>query len=345
MKKKTIKVATFNVLNLLLPEVEYYDNKKYTQIEYERKIDWIAGQLIAMNADIVGFQEVFQLEALQAAVERSGIYKGAHIIGAKQDGILPRLAILSRFPISASTVYENFPEDSLIELENHETSEKITLPYKKFSRPVLQADIKVHEDFIISFFVVHLKSKRPGFINNENRDNPVHLAKGQTRSLLIRSAEATALRSILSATMKGNERPVILMGDVNDNGISVSTRIVSGEIPFRKLPSEIKQNVWDVLLYHVKDLQARKSFHDFYYTHVHNGHYESLDHIMVSQELVSENPRSIGRVGYVSLLNDHLFDSTLSNEKPKSWQSDHGQVSVTIELNLDRIEHLVSQKL
>jgi predicted extracellular nuclease len=344
MRKKIIKVATFNVLNLLLPEVTYYDNKKYSQSEYERKIEWIANQLKIMNADVVGFQEVFQIEALQAAVDKSGIYNGSQVFVANQTGDLPRLAIVSRFPVAEFKSFEDFPENSIIDIEDDVTQQKISLPYKKFSRPVLQADIKVHQDFLISFFVVHLKSKRPMLYNGENRDNPVHLAKGKTRSLIIRAAETTAVRSILSETMKGNENPVVLMGDVNDGGTSVTTNIVSGEPPFRRLPMEVKQNIWDVLLYHVKDLQARKSYHDFYYTHVHNGHYDSLDHIMVSQELVSENPRSIGRVGYVSLLNDHLFDSTLSDEKPKSWQSDHGQVVVTIELSLDKMEQHLLQK-
>jgi predicted extracellular nuclease len=344
MRGKTIKVATFNVENLILPGVSFYDNKKYSQTEYDRKIDWIANQLKLLNADVVGFQEIFQAEALQAAVDKSGIYKGAKVMVAGQTGDLPRNAIISRFPIVDFKIFEDFPEDSLIDVETHDSKQKIILPYNKFSRPVLKADIKVHEDFSISFFVIHLKSKRPIFIENESRDNPVHSAKGQTRSLIIRAAESTAVRSILSQTMKGNENPVILTGDVNDNGISVTTNIVSGEPPFRKFPQEVKQNIWDVLLYHVKDLQARKSYQDFYYTHVHNGHYESLDHIMVSQELVSENPKSIGRVGYVSLLNDHLFDSTLSNEKPKSWQSDHGQVVVTIELNIDRMEQKLFKK-
>jgi hypothetical protein len=215
------------------------------------------------------------------------------------------------------------------------------LPYTKFSRPILRADIKVHQDFIISFYVVHLKSKRPILINGEERDNPVHLAKGQARSLIIRASEAVAFRSVLAETLVKSERPVIVMGDVNDGGQSVTTNMISGESPFRKLPQQVKENIWDALLYHTKDLQARRSYHDFYYTHIHNGHYDSLDHIMVSQELVSENPKHVGRIGYVSLLNDHLYDETISSEKPKNWKSDHGQVAVTIELKLDRIEAIL----
>ena len=338
MKKKIIKVATFNVENLILPNVSYYGKRKYSKSVYDKKIDWIANQLINMDADVVGFQEIFQKEALQEAIERSGIYPNAEIIVANPNGKLPRVAIVSKFSVENYEIYENFPENSILDIEEKDNGEKIFIPYKKFSRPILRADIKVHNDFIVSFYVSHLKSKRPHLFEGEVRNNPIHLAKGQARSLILRSSEAVALRSVLADTLKHSDRPVVLMGDMNDMGHSVTSNMVSGEPPHRRLDFNVKKQIWDNLLYHVKDIQARKSYHDFYYTHIHNGHYDSLDHIMVSQELVSENPNHIGRIGYVSLFNDHLVDQTLSNERPKSWRSDHGQVVVTIELDLDRID-------
>lgn len=347
-QKKIIRVATFNALNLILPDVTYYDNRKYSVKDFEKKIDWIANMLKNMNADIVGFQEVFQKEALELAVERSGIYKDANIIVANQNDQLPRVAVLSRFPIENFSIFEDFPPEAVLDVEERDTNNRILMPYKSFSRPVLKAEINIHKGFTLNFYVVHLKSKRPIILDDENRYNPVHLAKGQARSLIIRASEAVALRCLLSKDLVNTETPVILTGDVNDGGHSVTTVMVSGETPQRRLPQNVKRQIWDSLLYHVKDLQARRSFSDFYYTHIHNGHYDSLDHIMVSQELVSENPNHIGRVGYVSLFNDHIYDQTLSNEKPKNWKSDHGQVSVTIELNISRIESklgIVSLKL
>jgi hypothetical protein len=121
--------------------------------------------------------------------------------------------------------------------------------------------------------------------------------------------------------------------------------LVSGEPPMRRLPHEVKRKLWDVILYHVKDIQARNSYQDFYYTHVHNGHHESLDHIMVSEELVEENPNSVGKIGYVKVFNDHLIDDTLTNEKIKKWKSDHGLVVTSIELDNYRIEKIKKQNL
>lgn len=338
MKKKTIKVATFNLLNLVLPEKKYYGRKQYSQKDYDKKVDWIANKLIEIDADVVGFQEVFHAQALQDVIDKTGIYKNANVVVANPNGHEPRVAIVSRLPISKFNIYDEFDAEAIIDVEETRESERILMPYKKFSRPVLRADIQVHGNYNISFYVVHLKSKRPLILQDEERENPVHLAKGQARSLIIRASESVALRSLLSETLLNTDKPVVLMGDVNDTGQSVTTNMISGESPFRRLPIDVKKTIWDTLLYHVKDLQARRSYHDFYYTHIHNGHYDSLDHIMVSQELVSENPNHIGRIGYVSLYNDHIYDPTLSNERPKNWKSDHGQVAVTIELNLEKIE-------
>jgi len=343
-RKKTIKVANFNLLNLVLPESVYYDNQKYTIQEYEKKINWIALMLQEMNADIVAFQEVFHKEALRAAVEKSGIYNNSEIIIANETGDLPRVAILSRFPIKSYKIFEDFPEESIIEVEEDEGCPRIRLPFKKFSRPVLKAEVEVHKDFFINCYVTHLKSKRPILFEEEKRENPIHSAKATARSLFIRASESTALRAIMMETLQNRNIPVIAFGDLNDSNLSVTTQIISGEVPHRRLPHEVKKGLWDVLLHHVKDIQARKSYHDFYYTYIHNGHYESLDHIMVSEELVGENPNHFGRIGNVNVYNDHLIDRTLTDEKPKKWKTDHGLVLTSIELYFDKMEMSVKRE-
>ncbi|MGB1032578.1 MAG: hypothetical protein ACPGWM_08175, partial [Flavobacteriales bacterium] len=132
------------------------------------------------------------------------------------------------------------------------------------------------------------------------------------------------------------EYPVILLGDVNDSGGAVTTEILAGQEPLSYWHKEKKRKYWDVLLYNVKNIQALKSYQDYYFTHIHNGHHESLDHILVSQEFVRENPNHIGQVRYVQVLNDHLQDNTLSREGVESWQSDHAQVVATIEFRRDQ---------
>jgi endonuclease/exonuclease/phosphatase family metal-dependent hydrolase len=64
-------IASFNVKNLIGPDKEYYEFQSYTPEEYAWKEDWMADQLLSMNADILGFQEIFEEEALRAVIDET----------------------------------------------------------------------------------------------------------------------------------------------------------------------------------------------------------------------------------------------------------------------------------
>lgn len=63
-----ITVASFNVKNLIGPDKEYYEFERYTPEEYAWKRDWLADQILALDADVIGFQEIFEEEALADVV-------------------------------------------------------------------------------------------------------------------------------------------------------------------------------------------------------------------------------------------------------------------------------------
>lgn len=324
----SFKVGTFNLLNLVLPKTPYYGDKEYTEATYRRKTEWIGAQLDRMQADIVGFQEVFHEEALREALSHSYHLKNAHVIMVPRTSGTPAVAIASRFPILSHEVITEFPIQ--IEFEGG-----ILLPMRQFTRPVLKATIEINPDLDITFLTAHLKSKRPMLSEHMHEDSKITMLErsaGEVKSTVYRLAEALALRAIVIQELEQERKILILVGDLNDNDLAVSTQVISGEPPFRNMPEGTKREIWDVLLYHAKAIQARKSYQDYYYSHIHNGHHEAIDHIMVSQELAGENPMSIGRVGYVRAFNDHLIDETLSNDCVPEWQSDHAQIVASIEL-------------
>ncbi|NEO34052.1 MAG: endonuclease/exonuclease/phosphatase family protein [Symploca sp. SIO3C6] len=326
MNQKNFKVGTFNLYNLVLPNVTYYDSKKYKPEVYEQKKSWIAGQLRRMNADIVGFQEVFHGQALQETLSQVEFYQEATLVAANPTGEKPAVALVSRFPIVKHKIIEEFPQQARLDIEG------TSIPLERFSRPVLEVQVALSETLECTLFVVHLKSKRPLLPEGVDKNDPIEKAKGQARALILRAAEATALRMIMLEKLQNRNHPVIVIGDVNDSGLAVTSQILSGEPPWERLRFEQKQKIWDVLLYNTKDIQARQSYGDFYYTHIYNGHYESLDHIMVSEEFIPQNRDRIGKVVYVSTLNDHLIDESLSYEEVEKWQSDHGQVVASFRL-------------
>jgi len=64
-------IASFNVKNLIGAEKEYYEFQTYSPEEYAWKKDWLADQLLTLDADIVGFQEIFEEEPLRDVIEET----------------------------------------------------------------------------------------------------------------------------------------------------------------------------------------------------------------------------------------------------------------------------------
>ncbi len=64
-------IASFNVKNLIGAEQEYYEFQTYSPEEYAWKKDWLADQLLTLDADIVGFQEIFEEEPLQEVIDET----------------------------------------------------------------------------------------------------------------------------------------------------------------------------------------------------------------------------------------------------------------------------------
>ena len=61
-------IASFNVKNLIGADKEYYKFQSYTPEEHAWKQDWMADQLLTMDADIIGFQEIFEESALRDVI-------------------------------------------------------------------------------------------------------------------------------------------------------------------------------------------------------------------------------------------------------------------------------------
>ena len=81
-----VRFATFNLLNLALPGVRFYaDQEPHTQAQYDAKADWIAQQIDRLDADVIGFQEVFSQDALRDVLSRTKHYGDAHHVGTPDD--------------------------------------------------------------------------------------------------------------------------------------------------------------------------------------------------------------------------------------------------------------------
>lgn len=334
------RIASFNVENLLGPGIRFYDRLSYTPEETDAKANWMASILNRAKADIVGIQEVWFEDTLKEAVGRSSEYaQGVNVaapgatIADNMNGKVakrPRLGIVSRFPIKSVEVFQTFPSTIDLTIPLRVDGGKIlpvTVGINQFQRAPLRAVIDIAGmDLVV--YVAHLKSKGPMIAPGENGDDPLVGALGQARATIVRAAEAAALRHLIVADLRDNQRPTILLGDLNDTPEAASTQTVRGPAPHPGMPYDEKRTIWDVILYSTYRIAAERS--STIHTHIHDGERDILDHILVSEEFFTRNRGRIGTVVRHDVINDHLRDNEHHPRTPGS--ADHGVPIAEIEL-------------
>lgn len=137
-------------------------------------------------------------------------------------------------------------------------------------------------------FVVHLKFTLPTRLDREvwftadpDTYKPHATALGAGISTIRRTAEAVAVRVLLTAVMKTTTTPVIVLGDLNDGQHSNTANILTEQA--RYLVGDSRGGV-DNGLYTAQTLQEYRDTRDVYYTHVHQDLRESLNHVLVSEQ-------------------------------------------------------------
>lgn len=311
--QQELRFATFNVCNLAPPGVKLYDNLlPTTQEEYEAKLNWTAHQIDLLNADVIGFQEIFSQSTLKEVLARTRRYREAFHAGFDPDPaamrLTPSVALVSRLPLVVpAQPLRDFPRGIELPQGSRDAA--------RFTRAPLHAIVQVSPDVSVDVIVVHLKSRRPDYRTGDTGEDPALYALACLRSLIRRGTEAAALRVLLTEMGRANRRPRIVLGDFNDVADSVTTGIVLGA----GAPMADR-------LYDANEVQRRVDHaRHMGFSCVHEGHYSTIDHILVSEEFNAALPDAIGEVVEVLYLNDHL-DLAL----PQA--SDHGQVLARIRL-------------
>ncbi|WP_375279858.1 endonuclease/exonuclease/phosphatase family protein [Pseudooctadecabacter sp.] len=392
-------IASFNVKNLIGADQEYYRYQSYTPEEYAWKEAWLADQILTMDADIVGFQEIFDEPTLRAVIDeadamgnaandanipdaskryhRKAIFRKlayTPYFGAGGKGALavapnvadgqpgqrrPGVAILSRFGFAEPPeVLQDLPEPLDIPFSRlRGTTEGEDgagfFRINRLSRPILKARIPVGGK-IITVFNCHLKSKLGEHITPRGASqapaedltnyDPTARALGSLRAALRRMAEAWVLRREIIEEL-GDGNPVMVLGDFNDSEHSVSSEIISGEVPFKNYAwmlrhdakhrsdrysddenAKIQEDIDRVRLHSAERLFVRKSARDMVYTSAFGGVFESIDQIYMSRHFHPDNPAKIGEMEYFSVLNDHLTDGSHPEAPYNKLASDHGQI-------------------
>ncbi|MBA5688036.1 endonuclease/exonuclease/phosphatase family protein [Rugamonas apoptosis] len=342
--QQEIRFATFNVCNLAPAGAKLYDNlAPLTAAEYEAKIDWTAHQLDQLDADVVGLQEVFSLDALRDVLARSRRYGGASVAGVAPDPhaerLTPQVALISRLPLAAPAAsHPTFPAGVAMPIHCRDA--------ERYARAPVHARLLLPGGTELDVLVVHLKSKRPDYRsgdangnggnggnsgNGGNNGNGGHgnggpdsmqYAQANLRSLIRRGTEAVALRALAGELALNARRPCVVLGDFNDTLDAVTTSIVLGAGAPCSPDDELRGRLFDSNQIQLRQDQARH----LGYTNVHEGRFMTIDHVLVSEHFNPASRHAIGEVLEVNYLNDHLL-----LQRPET--SDHGQVLVRLRLN------------
>ncbi|QOY93897.1 endonuclease/exonuclease/phosphatase family protein [Massilia sp. UMI-21] len=311
--QQEIRFATFNTFNLAPPGVRCYENlAPCTPEEYEAKLNWTAQQIDLLDADLIGFQEIFSQATLKEVLARTRRYREAIHLGFDPDPEAPRLtpnvALVSRLPVlSHARPMTMFPDSVSMPPGSRDPD--------RFTRAPLHAEIELAPGIVIDIVVVHLKSRRPDYRSSDTGEDPNLYALACLRSLIRRGTEATALRVLLTDMAREKQRPRIVLGDFNDVADSVTTEIVLGE------GAPLGERMFDAARLRLhQDSQRNVGF-----SIVHESRHSTIDHILVSQEFNPLLPNAIGEVVDVVYLNDHLHLGLPA-------ASDHGQVLARVRL-------------
>ena len=331
----TLTVATCNVLNLARPQRTFYANQDpYTLNQYERKVQWLGGRFQALNADILGVQEVWDESALRDAIKSSGVhYSFVSVPGAEDDNGkpgaqgTPRVGLATRLTVRATRSFPDFPPGLGMPIPGMGM-------HNRFERPPFVATLEMKRGQQVTVLVAHLKSKRPKFLQDdagnplEDRNNHKVAALASLRSLVMRGVEATAMRCLVIDLLRNTRMPLIVLGDFNDTPDSVTTQLIAAtnEVAY-------DQSARDDALFNAYDLLGDTALKkDVAYSHIHQGNPAVLDQILVSEEFYPNSKHALGDVRRVDYFNDHLHEG-----RDRS-RSDHGFVRALLRLRAPRVD-------
>jgi endonuclease/exonuclease/phosphatase family metal-dependent hydrolase len=272
----TLTIATWNLENLFLPGAE---SGPPDAASYERKLAALAAMIEKIAPDVLAVQEVGDAQALDDLRARlAGEWHTELSPDADDRGI--RVGFLARRPFAEVERIRRFPERTdPVRLQDDGTTTT------QMGRGALRVRI-AFDGLDVDLVTAHLKSKLLRFASDRfsPRDEDER-ARYAGYALALRTAEAITLRHHASALLdgRGQERAVIVLGDLNDEPLAATTQLLLGPpgsefrtAGFDRPDAGDGQRLWNL----APELPADRAF-----SRVFHGRRELIDHLLVSHRL------------------------------------------------------------
>lgn len=313
----SIKIGTFNLFQFCSSSFSFYTKKeRFKENEWIEKKAWIKKQILEMNCDIIGFQEVFSQDELKALTFECGFKEFIVVDKPKLDEKsqtykTTTVALASKFPIKKV--------EKILRNENF-----------SFAREPIKATISIKENFDLTIYVAHLKSNRLNefeykFTQNstfEEKLEKFQIAQKNNYSLSLKQRidEAKALHF----DIKKEKNPTLFLCDLNDKEFSITIEALTNKRFYIK---DLKKD--DFILFDTYLLAPKKIYnpHPEFKgqtrtpTSYFVGYGNTLDFIFVSKYLKNNIKNYI-------VLDEHLQ----KNKNGSLKQSDHAQVVCELDI-------------
>ncbi|MCL2918359.1 endonuclease/exonuclease/phosphatase family protein [Shewanella litorisediminis] len=355
-----VDIATLNLFNFLAPPAAAYEfDRIYSNEQWQKKCNWLRHCVTSLEADIIGFQEVFSVDELKALMQELG-YPHFAVVDTPgcEDYVCrsPVVAIASRLPLAEVAAVEPDPA-ALAAMDLNADF--------RFGRRVLRATVSLDDWGMLDIYVLHFKSQRPLFEPEALGDMKAaprllaHRALGSFASSARRGFEAMLLYQALINRRDETANPMVIMGDFNSgldaaefrgfwlgaDAIHGNDRQVAGlgglsEQAFSRAIGHFALKDASVLFLESQLFERQgggvlgaDSMEDLSWarrpTHYLGSRGSLLDHILLSQDFDGALAPARGRVCHFSVFDEHLRSPVYERD---SESSDHAALVVGLEL-------------
>lgn len=273
------KVMSWNLENLFKPG---HASGPPTQAIYDQKIQGLAATINAQAPDALAVQEVGDPAALDDLVNQLNGGPWHRRVSKHPDQRDIRVAWLSPRAISAPEDILDFPAD-LQPVQVDDAGGTLAV----MGRGAVAITVQSDSGDQVRLVTTHLKSKLLTFPGGRFQPhNEDERARFAAYALYRRAAEATTLRVWATAALAGagENRPLILTGDLNDTVQAATTQVLLGppgsEINtpgFDRPDQGDHQRLWNL----APLMPEGKN-----YSRINQGRKELIDHVLVSAALV-----------------------------------------------------------
>jgi len=329
-----ITLGTFNLFQFVEPPYSWYTKKeKFNERQWLEKTTWIKQQILKMDCDIIGFQEVFSRKALKKLVKELGFeyFKVVDIAKLSKNNrlkyVTTTVAIASKYPIAnVQVVKTHIPSIEKYHFEGHFT----------FSRIPIKAIITLPNKQELLVYVCHLKSNRNNefeYVFNE------HHTLEHKKELIFKSLEdkySVPLKqrlceasSLFYDIKQYKKMPTVLLCDLNDKEFSITIDALTNPAYYDDTSTELsvlydasyeyKQEIYNP---HPEAKEAKRKSTSYFL-----GKGNVLDYIFISNDLRE------------MVTNYRVIDTHLQDNKDGSLlMSDHAQVVCELSFKIKNLQ-------